>query len=84
MATNVNDKENWFGQTNKYKYQDLMIAIYEKDVIDIKAAHKKLGGTGVWIDTGPIHKGNAPPQPRWNISSVLVSTAAKVPMRYVT
>ena len=29
-----------------------MIAIYEKDVIDIKAVHKKLGGTGVWIDTG--------------------------------
>ena len=50
-------KKNWFGQTNKYKYQDLMIAIYEKDVIDIKAAHKKLGGTGVWIDTGRFTKG---------------------------
>ena len=57
MATNVNDEENWFGQTNKYKYQDLMIAIYEKDVIDIKAVHKKLGGTGVWIDTGRFTKG---------------------------
>ena len=57
MATNVNDEENSFGQTNKYKYQDLMIAIYEKDVIDIKAAHKKLGGTGVWIDTGRFTKG---------------------------
>ena len=57
MATNNNDEENWFGQTNKYKYQDLMIAIYEKDVIDIKAAHKKLGGTGVWIDTGRFTKG---------------------------
>ena len=34
-----------------------MIAIYEKDVIDIKAAHKKLGGTGVWIDTGRFTKG---------------------------
>ena len=52
MATNVTDEENWFGQRNKYKYQDLMIAIYGKDVIDIKAVHKKLGGTGVWIDTG--------------------------------
>ena len=55
MATN--DEENWFGQTNKYKYQDLMIAMYEKDVIDIKTAHKKLGGTGVWIDTGRFTKG---------------------------
>ena len=50
MATN--DEENWFGQTNKYKYQDLLITLYEKDVIDIKTVHKKLGGTGVWIDTG--------------------------------
>ena len=49
MVTNEN--ENWFGQTNKYKNQDLMIALYEKNVIDIKAAHKKLSGTGVWIDT---------------------------------
>ena len=55
MATN--DEENWFGQTNKYKYQDLMVAMYEKDVIDIKTAHKKLGGTGVWIDTGRFTKG---------------------------
>ena len=55
MATN--DEANWFGQTNKYKYQDLMIAMYEKDVIDIKTAHKKLGGTGVWIDTGRFTKG---------------------------
>ena len=53
----TNDEENWFGQTNKYKYQDLMIAMYEKDVIDIKTAHKKLGGTGVWIDTGRFTKG---------------------------
>ena len=55
MATN--DEENWFGQTNKYKYQDLMITMYEKDMIDIKTAHKKLGGTGVWIDTGRFTKG---------------------------
>ena len=34
-----------------------MIAMYEKDVIDIKAAHKKLSGTGVWIDTGRFAKG---------------------------
>ena len=51
------DEENWFGQTNKYKYQDLMIALYEKDTIDLKAAHGKLGGTGVWIDTGRFTKG---------------------------
>ena len=57
MATN--EDENWFGQTNKYKYQDLMIALYEKDVIDIKAAHKKLGGTGVWIDTVRFTKGSS-------------------------
>ena len=57
MAANVTDEENWFGQTNKYKYQDVMIVIYEKDVIDIKSAHKKLGGTGVWIDTSRFSKG---------------------------
>ena len=49
--------ENWFGQTNKYSYQDLMIALYEKDIIDLKTAHDKLGGTGVWIDTGRFSKG---------------------------
>ena len=57
MVTNVTDEENWFCQTNKYKYQDLMIAIYEKDMIDIKAAHKKLGRTGVWIDNSQFTKG---------------------------
>ena len=49
--------ENWFGQTNKYSYQDLMIALYEKDIIDLKTTHDKLGGTGVWIDTGRFSKG---------------------------
>ena len=49
--------ENWFGQTNKYNYQDLMIALYEKDIIDLKTVHAKLGGTGVWIDTGRFSKG---------------------------
>ena len=52
------DEENCFHQTNKYKYQDLMIALYEKDVIDLKAVHKKLGGTGVWIDTSWFAKGS--------------------------
>ena len=65
MAANVTDEENWFGQTNKYKYQDLMIAIYEKDVIDIKAVHKKLGGTGVWIDTSRFTKGKHLHNPAW-------------------
>ena len=51
------EEENWFGQTNKYKYQDLMIALYEKDTINMKAAHAKLGGTGVWIDTDRFTKG---------------------------
>ena len=51
------DEENWFGQTNKYKYQDLMIALYEKDTISLKTAHAKLGGTGVWIDSGRFTKG---------------------------
>ena len=50
-------EENWFGQTNRYEYQDLMIAMYEKDIIDLKSAHAKLGGTGVWIDTGRFSKG---------------------------
>ena len=44
-------EEDWFGQKNKYKYQDLMISLYEKDVVDLKAAHAKLGSTGMWIDT---------------------------------
>ena len=34
-----------------------MIALHEKDVIDVKAVHKKLGGTGVWMDTGQFAKG---------------------------
>ena len=34
-----------------------MIALYEKDTIDLKAVHAKLGGTGVWIDTGRFTKG---------------------------
>ena len=50
-------EEDWFGQTNRYKYQDLMIAMYETDIIDLKSAHAKLGGTGVWIDTGRFSKG---------------------------
>ena len=50
-------EENWFGQTNRYDYQDLMIAMYEKEIIDLKSAHAKLGGTGVWIDTGRFSKG---------------------------
>ena len=50
-------EENWFGQTNRYDYQDLMIAMYEKEIIDLKGAHAKLGGTGVWIDTGIFSKG---------------------------
>ena len=51
------EEENWFGQTNRHKYQDLMIVLYEKDILDLKAAHAKLGGTGVWIDTGRFTKG---------------------------
>ena len=53
----VTEEENWFGPTNEYKYQDLMIALYEKDIINLKTAHTKLGGTGVWIDTGRFTKG---------------------------
>ena len=70
MATNVTDEENWFGQTNKYKYQDLMIAIYEKDVMDIKAAHKKLGRNWCLDRHWPIYKGKVPSQPRWAVPSV--------------
>ena len=51
------EEENWFGQTNKYKYQDLMIALYKKDIIDLKTVHAKLEGTGVLIDTGRFTKG---------------------------
>ena len=51
------EKEDWFSQTNKYSYHDLMIALYKKDTIDLKGAHAKLGGTGVWIDTGRFTKG---------------------------
>ena len=61
MATN--DEENWFGQTNKYKYQDLMIAMYEKDVIDIKTVHKKTWWNWCFgIDTGQFTKRNTPLQ----------------------
>ena len=50
-------EENWFGQTNRYEYQDLMIAMYENEIIDPKSARAKLGGTGVWIDTSRFSKG---------------------------
>ena len=78
----VTEEENWFGQTNKYKYQDLMIALYEKDIIDLKAVHTKLGGTGVWIDMGRFKKGTRLYNPN-GLFNFLANTVAKRQMRYV-
>ena len=76
------EKENWFGQTNTYNYLDLMIALYKKDKLDLKMAHAKLGGTGVWIDIGRFTKGKRLHNPNGLLSwSLQVQRKLKLPSR---
>ena len=77
------EKEDWFSPTNKYSYQDLMIALYEKDTIDLKVAHAKLGGTGEWIDTGRFTKGTRLHNPN-GLFDLFGEYSDRLRMRYVT
>ena len=77
------EKEDWFSQTNKYNYHDLMIALYKKDTIDLKVAHAKLGGTGVWIDTSRFIKKEQGFTTQMDYSICLVNTADRLRTRYV-
>ena len=39
--------ENWFEQTNKYKYLELMCTMTRKDVTTLKEVHGVLKGAGL-------------------------------------
>ena len=45
-----NSTENWFEQTNKYKYLELMCIMTCKDVTTLKEIHGVLKGSGLWVD----------------------------------
>ena len=42
--------ENWFEQTKKYKYLELMCTMTSKDVTTVKEVHGVLKGAGLWVD----------------------------------
>ena len=50
--------ENWFEQTNKYKYLELMCIMTRKDVTNLKEIHGVLKGTGLWVDVKRFVKSN--------------------------
>ena len=50
--------ENWFEQTNKYKYLELMCIMTCKDVTTLKEIHGVLKGTGLWVDVKRFVKSN--------------------------
>ena len=50
--------ENWFEQTNKYKYLELMCIMTHKDVTTLKEIHGVLKGTGLWVDVKRFVKSN--------------------------
>ena len=50
--------ENWFEQTNKYKYLELMCIMTCKDVTTSKEIHGVLKGTGLWVDVKRFIKSN--------------------------
>ena len=50
--------ENWFEQTNKYKYLELMCTMTSKDVTTLKEVHGVLKGTGLWVDVKRFVKSN--------------------------
>ena len=50
--------ENWFEQTNKYKYLELMCIMTRKDVTTLKEIHGVLKGTGLWVDVKRFIKSN--------------------------
>ena len=50
--------ENWFEQTNKYQYLELMCIMTHKDVTTLKEIHGVLKGTGLWVDVKRFVKSN--------------------------
>ena len=50
--------ENWFEQTNKYKYLELMCTMTSKDVMTLKEVHGVLKGAGFWVDVKRFVKSN--------------------------
>ena len=50
--------ENWFEQTNKYKYLELMCIMTRKDVTTLKEVHGVLKGSGLWVDVKQFVKSN--------------------------
>ena len=50
--------ENWFEQTNKYKYLELMCTMTSKDVTTLKKVHGVLKGAGLWVDVKWFVKSN--------------------------
>ena len=50
--------KNWFEQTNKYKYLELMCIMTRKDVTTLKEIHGVLKGTGLWVDVKRFVKSN--------------------------
>ena len=53
-----NPTENWFQQTNKYKYLELMCIMTRKDVTTLKEIHGVLKRTGLWVDVKRFVKSN--------------------------
>ena len=50
--------ENWFEQTNKYKYLELMCTMTSNDVTTSKKVHGVLKGAGLWVDVKRFVKSN--------------------------
>ena len=50
--------ENWFDQTNKYKYLELMCIMTKKDCTSFKEIHGMLKGSGLWVDIKRFVKSN--------------------------
>ena len=54
----TNLEEDWFGQTNKFKYLELMGAMSDKECTTVKDMQWKLSGTGKWVDMKRFAEGN--------------------------
>ena len=50
--------ENWFEQTNKYKYLELMCIMTNKYCTMLKEIHRMLKGSELWVDMERFVKSN--------------------------
>ena len=50
--------ENWFDQTNRYKYLEMMCIMSHKDVTSLKEIHGVLKESGHWVDVRKFVKSN--------------------------